>query len=205
MITNFALVRNVGTFDSVDAGAQLPLNQLALIYAENGRGKTTLAAILRSIASGDPLPIVERKRLGVQHSPHVVVAHGVGQKSVFQNGAWSSLFPGIAVFDELFVAENVCSGMEVETDHRQKLHELIIGAQGVALTATLQGHIARIERHNRDLQAKANAIPAQVRGDIGVDAFCALEDRDDIDKALQEAERNLAAAAVLPDSQPAVA
>jgi wobble nucleotide-excising tRNase len=42
-----SLLRNVGQFDSVNAGAQIPLSRFSLIYAENGRGKTTLAAILR--------------------------------------------------------------------------------------------------------------------------------------------------------------
>jgi wobble nucleotide-excising tRNase len=45
------LLRNVGQFDSVDAGARLPLSKLTLFYAENGRGKTTLAAILRSLST----------------------------------------------------------------------------------------------------------------------------------------------------------
>ena len=83
--------------------------------------------------------------------------------------------------------------MEVETAHRQNLHELIIGAQGVALNTTLQGHVDRIEQHNRDLRAKGDAIPADARGGLSVDAFCALEDRDNIDDAIQDAERNLAA------------
>jgi wobble nucleotide-excising tRNase len=40
----FSLLRNIGQFNSVNAGAQIPLSKLTLIYAENGRGKTTLAA-----------------------------------------------------------------------------------------------------------------------------------------------------------------
>lgn len=41
MIEKIALLRNVGLFDSVDAGAQLPFSKLTLVHAENGRGKTT--------------------------------------------------------------------------------------------------------------------------------------------------------------------
>lgn len=52
-IDRFQLLRNVGQFDSVNGGANLALMRLTLIYAENGRGKTTLAAILRSAASGN--------------------------------------------------------------------------------------------------------------------------------------------------------
>ncbi len=49
MINQLQLIRNVGRFDNV-AVANLPLGRLTLIYAENGRGKTTLAAIFRSLA-----------------------------------------------------------------------------------------------------------------------------------------------------------
>lgn len=192
MIQTLNLLRNVGTFDSVDSGAQLPLSKVAVIYAENGRGKTTLAAILRSLASGDPVPVTERRRLGAQHPPHIIIAREGGQ-SMFQNGAWSAPFPNIVVFDDEFVAQNVCSGMKVEAGHRQKLHELIIGARGVNLHATLQEHVDRIEQHNRELQVRAGQIPANVRGTYTVDEFCALENQGGLDEAIQEAERALAA------------
>jgi wobble nucleotide-excising tRNase len=63
MIGRLQLIRNIGQFDSVSAGAAISLARLTLVYSENGRGKTTLAAILRSLASGDALPIAERQRL----------------------------------------------------------------------------------------------------------------------------------------------
>ena len=61
MLNALRLLENVGQFDSAKGGL-LPLAKLSLLYAENGRGKTTLAAILRSLITGEPLPILERKR-----------------------------------------------------------------------------------------------------------------------------------------------
>lgn len=188
------LLRNVGQFDSVNEGAQLALTRLTLIYAENGRGKTTLSSILRSVGTGNAQLVNERQRLGAQHPPHLVLAPRAGAPLVFQNGAWSNTLPGIAVFDDYFVAQNVCAGVEIGTSHRQNLHELILGAQGVALNAALQAHVTRIEEHNRTLRALSDAIPAEARGAMAVDAFCALPALADIDGAIQEAERNLAAA-----------
>jgi wobble nucleotide-excising tRNase len=130
-LERISLLRNIGQLDSVNAGAQLPLTTFSLIYAENGRGKTTIAAILRSLNTGEPGLINERKRLGAQHPPHIVLTVN-GTPAVFQNGAWSTSLPRVAVFDDAFVAANVCSGIEIETAHRQNLHELILGAQGVA-------------------------------------------------------------------------
>lgn len=188
-----SLLRNIGQFDSVSAGAQLPMSRLSLVYAENGRGKTTLAAILRSLNTGEPALINERRRLGAANTPHIVLTFA-GASLVFQNGAWAAPLPRIAVFDDAFVAANVCSGIAIETAHRQNLHELILGAQGVALNTTLQGHVARIEEHNRALRVKGDAIPAAQRGALTVDAFCGLAEDPGIDVKIQEAERSLSAA-----------
>ncbi|EKE07798.1 MAG: hypothetical protein ACD_17C00512G0001, partial [uncultured bacterium] len=68
MINRFTLLRNIGQYHSVAIPHQL--QKISVIYGENGRGKSTLAAILRSYATGDPLPITERKLLGVPDTPH---------------------------------------------------------------------------------------------------------------------------------------
>lgn len=188
------LLRNVGQFDSVSEGAKFPLTRLVLIYAENGRGKTTLSSILRSAGTGNAHLVTERHRLGAQHPPHLVLTPRVGPPLVFQNAVWSSTLPGVAVFDDHFVAQNVCAGIEIGASHRQNLHELILGEQGVALNAALQGHVASIEDHNRTLRALGDAIPVEARGNMAVDEFCALPARDDIDVTIQDGERDLAAA-----------
>lgn len=163
MIEHFQLLRNVGQFDNISPPAQSALTPFTLIYAENARGKTTLAAVLRSLATNNPQLVVDRHRLGAQHPPHVVVRHA-GGAAVFQNGSWSQSLPDAAIFDDAFVSANVCSGIEVQTAHRQKLHELILGAQGVALSGALQGHVARIEEHNTALRQLAEAIPGGALG-----------------------------------------
>lgn len=194
VVRKLNLLRNVGKFDNVAAGAQLPFSRLTLIYAENARGKTTLAAILRSLAYGRAELITERARLGATHPPHVVVDTGAGAPAIFQNGAWTRTAPEIVIFDDAFVAENVCSGMEVGTTHRQNLHELIVGAQGIALTRALQAEVDRIEVHNAELRERESAIPARLRGSLSVDAFCALAPVAQLPQAIEDGERRLAAA-----------
>ncbi|WP_106754593.1 AAA family ATPase [Pannonibacter carbonis] len=193
-VDRFQLLQNVGQFDSVTAGAQLPLTKLSLIYAENGRGKTTLATILRALSAGDARLIQERHRLGAAHLPHIVLATSGGGSHIFKGGAWNANLPEIVVFDDTFVAQNVCSGIAIDTAHRQNLHELILGAQGVQLYGNLQQQIAVVEQHNRDLRQKADAIPAAARGSLTVDAFCSVQADVQIDAKIQNAERLLAAA-----------
>ncbi len=195
MINRLKLLRNIGQFDSVDGAADIPLARLTLIYSENGRGKTTLAAVLRSLATGDPIPIAERRRLAAQHRPQVVLdCSGGPRPAVFENNAWNRTLTDLVVFDDVFIDENVHSGLAVHAHHRQNLHELILGAQAVALSRQLQELVERIENHNRELRAKERAIPTADRGPFSVDDFCALPPRPDIDHAIQEAERALAAA-----------
>lgn len=195
MINSIQLLRNIGLFDSVSAAATIPFARLTLIYAENGRGKTTLAAILRSLASGDPLPISERRRLAAQHPPHIVLdCDGGPPTAMFQNNAWNRTLPNLAVFDDVFVDQNVYSGLAVESGHRQHLHELILGAQPVALNQELLQLIRRIEEHNAAIREKATAIPTAERDGLSPDDFCALPARSDIDAAIEATERNLAAA-----------
>lgn len=194
MINTIQLLRNVGLFDSVSGAANFVLAHLTLAYAENGRGKTTLTAILRSLATGDPLPIAERQRLAAQHPPHVILkCSGEPPLATFQNNAWNRTLPNMVIFDDQFIDQNIYSGLAVASEHRQNLHELILGAQGVALNQKLQGIVGQVEAHNTALRAKASAIPASGRGTISVDEFCALPAQTNIDDAIQTAERNLAA------------
>ena len=155
MINHFQLLRNIGLFDSVSAGAQLPLAKLTVIYGENARGKTTLAAILRSLATGEGTALIERQRLGAAHPVHVVIGGATGTAPImFQQGAWSAPDPSVAVYDDEFVAQNVCAGLAIENEQRQKLHELILGAKGVALNKAQNETIEAVEEHIRQLRLK---------------------------------------------------
>lgn len=195
MLRHIQLLRNIGSFDSIAPGAAVPFDQFNLLYAENGRGKTTLATVLRSLGNGDASLILNRHRLGAPQPPHVILAvQGGGLPHTFQNGAWSAPLPTVAVFDDNFVAENVCSGIAIDTEHRQNLHELILGAQGVALNAALQHQVTAIDEHNRQLRLREDAIPAAARGGLTIDQFCALTPEPDVDVKIAEAERALAAA-----------
>jgi len=194
MIRKVRLLRNIGQFDSVDSGSDIPLSHVTLVYAENGRGKTTLAAILRSLATGDPNWVNERRRLSAQYPPHVVLECGDSSTAIFENSSWSRTDLNIAVFDDLFVDQNVYSGLSVEPGHRQHMHDLILGAQGVALNRKLQKLVDKIEEHNRALRRKATAISPEHRGTLPVDAFCELEPQENIDEVLQTMEGYAAAA-----------
>ena len=125
-----------------------------------------MAAIMRSLATrGDPLPIAERRRLAAEHPPHIVLnCSGIPPSAIFENGTWNRTLSNMVIFDDQFVDQNIYSGLIVAPEHRQNLHELILGSQGVHLNRQLQRAIGSIEAYNTSLRAKADAIPATVRG-----------------------------------------
>jgi len=148
---------------------------------------------LRSLRSGQPIPIKERHRFGAQHPPHVVIDLDAPPPTVYQNDVWTRQISALAIYDDTFVDENVYSGLSVESAHRQNLNELILGSQGIALNTAVQAHVEAIEVHNRALREKGEALPDSLRNGLSVEAFCALQERSDVEEALNEARRNLAA------------
>ena len=62
MLRKLISIRNVGRFLNYGAGGDVDFRRSNLIFAENGRGKTTLCAILRSLQTGDPAPVKGRTK-----------------------------------------------------------------------------------------------------------------------------------------------
>jgi wobble nucleotide-excising tRNase len=194
MITGINSIRNVTQFDSVQPGNDVDFRRLTLIYAENGRGKSSLAAIFRSLSSGDPLPIQERSRLGSSQSPHIVIqSNAPAGQFVFQNAAWNQSYPALSIFDDVFVTENVYSGLEVQPSHRQKFHECILGSRGVALAQRVDQLIAEIADLNSQIAQASAKFSADLRGNLTVDQFCDLVARPNVEEEIAEVQRQITA------------
>src|SRR5665213_3019272 len=128
MITHFKYINNVGRFETVALKESLPLGLLTLVFSENGRGKTTLCSVLRSLTTGEAAPILERRRLSAKAAPHVVITVD-GSDVSFDGVTWKAAGPRIMVFDDHFVDANIYSGLSVTAGHRQSIHELVIGEE----------------------------------------------------------------------------
>ncbi len=190
MIKSLNLIRNVGPFN-LTAGANLPFKKLTVLYAENGRGKTMLSVIFDSLANDDQLLISERRRLGSANPPHIAIVVDDGTLDrVFQNNSWNTTYRDLAIFNDNFVNQNVYSGLKVEAGHRQNLHELILGSQGIALNNQLQSYVNAINVHNKNLEVKSILIPFREYR-ISVDQFCELANDPNIDTGIIESERML--------------
>ena len=187
------MLKNIGIFPYVDAGKNIELRKLNLIYAENGRGKTTIASVLRSLADNDPSTIMERRRLDSQQDPKVVLELTDGSTLLFKDGKWNNQSMPIAIFDDTFVEENIYSGLTVSPQQRQRMHNIILGQQAITLQKQLDKQIDKIEELGRNLRSSEAAIPESIRGELSLKDFLALTPQPDIDILIQDVENELAA------------
>jgi hypothetical protein len=81
-----------------------------------------------------------------------------GGATRFDGSAWSTTYPALAIFDGVFVAENVHSGEVVDIDHKRNLYRVIIGDDGVRLAEEEAGFAAASRAKTSDITAAAKTI-----------------------------------------------
>ena len=190
MLKSLRLIRNVGNFDSYQEASDTSFAKLTLIYAENGRGKTTIGAILRSLATGETKWIEGRRRLGSQHTPHVVIEGGDPSRTfVYQNGGWSTGHQSLLIFDDQFVDDNVYSGLAIASGHRQNLHGVILGKQGVLLARKVDELAETIKDLTKQLRESGGAIDSHTRHDVDLETYCGLPLIDNLDVKINQQAR----------------
>lgn len=192
MIQKILKIQNVGLFQ--DVAQPMTLGKVTGIYAENGRGKSTLAAILRSSVTNDPSILASRHTIDKPTDPQFVdILWGSGRRRKFENGAWSDVSPDISIFDSSFVEQNVYSGFEIRPDQRQSLLDFALGDDAVAakrkvdeVTEEIRTLTSSLTSLNKELAAHAFPMSAE--------QFRALEPVDDIPTKLADLDAKLLAA-----------
>lgn len=137
MLDRIELIQGVGLLHDAN-GKPYACQKATLIYADNGRGKSTLATVLRSAATGDPALVTHRKTVDGTLPPKVILQFSNGHKVNFSANAWSEPRPEVLVFDADFVERNVHSGGAVSTGHRKNLLEFALGEAAVAARTAVE-------------------------------------------------------------------
>lgn len=193
MLRKFVSIKNVGRFVNSAAPGNPELSRHTLIVGANGFGKTTICAILRSLKSGDPAHVNGRKTLGAEApiSIELLTRDGLSR---FDGTAWNAPFPGLAIFDGVFVAENVHSGEVVDIEHRRNLYRVIVGEEGVQLAEQDAALAGQSRELTGQISAAAKAIQPHIPNGMNIDRFIALEADPDIDARIAEQQRAVEAA-----------
>lgn len=185
MIEKFISIKNIGRFRDCNSLGDVAFRKLTLLFAENGRGKTTLCAILRSLNTGQPEFISERKTLGASGSASVQIRLD-GNTISFSNGAWNTNYPDIAIFDSVFIHDNVYAGDYVDHDHKKNLYRVIVGTQGVQLAKQIEDLDGKIREANKDIKIKKDNTSISLPNGVTIDAYLSWQPVDDIENNIAQ-------------------
>ena len=192
MLERIADIQGIGLLYQAN-GKPHTCQKATLIYADNGRGKSTLAAIFRSAATGNESLISACKTVDGTLPPKVVLQFGSGHKVTFENGAWSEQRPELLVFDADFIGRNVHSGGAVNTDHRKNLLEFALGEAAVAARGAVDKATADSKAATDKVQSLIDQLSGHHQG-LSLVLFEQLPQVSDIDTKVAELQKRLAAA-----------
>lgn len=157
-----------------------------LFYGGNGRGKTTVCAILRSLQLNQPSPIAKRKTFKATGPQEVQLLLDTGPVR-FVGGAWSEAQPDIHIFDQTFIAENVHSGEQVEVAHRRNFYRVVVGPTGVALAEAIDQLDAQATAKQSEITNEKKVLQQHVPKGMTLEALLKLASDATIDAKIEAA------------------
>jgi wobble nucleotide-excising tRNase len=173
VISKITKLYGVGTLHAPLPSGALTLKAKTIIYGENGRGKTTLVAILRSMACGDTLGLRQRKTIKGVHAQSAQFLVGTQPHDLIGD-KWSKIHPEICVFDATFISENVYSGTSVDPAQRKNLLSFAIGNQGVSLARRVDELAAKIAEKRTEESTAKEQIRKYIKGNLTPEQFAYL-------------------------------
>ena len=173
MIRKIIKIQNVGLMHDACAGGAVDLARVTAIYADNGRGKSMLAAIMRACRLADDSRLNVRRTIDSPNPPEVDLLLPSGAHVEFKANAWTGTAPAIEVFDSEFVEQNVYSGFEVRPEQRQSLLEFALGDQTVQLRQEVE-QLSQAIKEQTGKRAEAEKALAAHAPPYGLADFIAL-------------------------------
>lgn len=197
MLKKIISIKSVGRFKnfSWDSSKYNEFKRYNLLYSVNGRGKSTLSSIFRSLSDFNSSIIIGRKTLGSNDNidQEIEILHDSG-KYTFKNAKWDNMCDDIVVFDQQYVQENINSGLVIQHIHKKNLYLYTIGEDGCFLINKIQEISERIKETTNKLKTLKGQIEKHIfQSDypIEFDEFIILANETDIDKKIGNGEKVL--------------
>lgn len=189
MLERVALVQGVGLLHDAN-GSRHRCLKATLIYADNGRGKSTLASIMRSVSESDPAIINAYRTIDGTLPPKVTLHFGSGHQVTFQDDAWSEQRKELLVFDSDFVERNVHSGGVVNTNHRKNLLEVALGESAVPARKAVIDATTAATKADELVQSLTGKLSGYHEG-ITLKEFEGLPEQADIDSLITDVQKRI--------------
>lgn len=183
LIKKIVTIKNTGKFRACSPKG-IQLNKFTIIYSENGRGKTTLSNIFRSLHEQNGELIVGRKTIGGVGEQVVDLLSEDGMLS-FKGNKWISK-PAfdIEIFDASFVSQNVYSRHIIEHDQKKQLYLFTIGKQGGEMADRLLAFDDELKKENAERKEIERELLQGVHGVLSANDFIELPPKADIDEEI---------------------
>ncbi|MGR2682255.1 AAA family ATPase [Chromobacterium haemolyticum] len=193
MLEKVISIDNVGVIKN---GVLRPitLEKVTLIYADNARGKSTLAALLNACASANVPELTKRKTIGTQNDQKVLLrfkAPAGDFNAQFNGNVWAGQKPNLHVFNQEFVERNVYASSGVTPDQRASLLELALGDAAVTAQAEFYKQ-SELQRTKAGEVREAEGALTGYRSDLTVDRFIALQEAPNADAEIQALDKQIA-------------
>lgn len=185
------VVRNIGVLKAFDTPNAPKLAKLTTIYARNGRGKSTLSAVLRAASNGDASPLKGRKTLSQDGAEPQVILEFEKGKLIFKDGKWNQKSAPIEVFDAAFIAENLHAGETIDLEHDRGLFTIILGQAGVKLAKQQEFFNAAAKKTASALKEAEAALSDDIPSDQQRDEFFASSPSSTLNQDIEQAQKDL--------------
>ena len=188
MIERVLRLKNLGLLAEAVPGKAVEFGRHTVIYGDNGSGKSMLAHLLRSLATGKCDPLRPRQTIGRGQAPE---AEFVIERSHYclKGYEWQPpQCPAIEIFDDDFVSSNVYSGSAVDIDHRRNLCRFILGQPGVQLAERVQELAEEIKEIGSSITSMESRVEASLDGVMTVDEYLGSAEVVDLGAMISEAE-----------------
>lgn len=192
LLTKVLGIEGVGLLRQATGGNKHAFGKTTFLYAENGRGKSTLASVLTSCATREPDLIEDRVTIDAQVQPAAKLLFG-SALAEYKNGKWTGFTPSILVYDGHFVNSNVHAGNEVTSSQRAKLLDFALGSSAVQARQREQNATESEKKESSNVKNLRQELETLVAGKMPVPQFRALAEDPKIDERITEAEQKLAA------------
>jgi wobble nucleotide-excising tRNase len=189
-ITKIIKIENIGRLSTLTSVGNVQFRKLNLVYGPNAHGKTTLAALLRSLKTGNAEYIQERAMVGRTQEPRAEVRISSGN-ATFGGTGWNRTAPEIEIFDGAYVSDNVYTGEHVDQEHRKNLYEVVVGAKAVALAREVDRLDADGRNVAKEISATEKKLAAHIQAPFPVEEFLTLEPESGLEEKIAAATTRL--------------
>ena len=178
MIKKILTLKNIGLFRHGCPNGAVDFDQTTAIYADNARGKSTFATVLRACHMLDATRLTARRTIDVTDTPEVELLLENGARLKYESDSWNGTSPDIAVFDSEFIEQNVYSGFSVRTDQRQALLGFALGDTTVQLKKRVE-ELSRAIKEQTTKKSEAEKLLSGLSSPLSLQQFISMEPIDD--------------------------